>query len=53
MSSSDTPLLSGTNFQTKSAASTLKPPYSQYAKPWLKAAVSADYKWMRGEMTKE
>jgi hypothetical protein len=33
MASSVTPLLSGTNFQTKIAASTLKPPYSQYAKP--------------------
>ena len=29
MFSSDMPLLSGTNFQTNRAASTLKPPYSQ------------------------
>src|SRR6187549_2168459 len=41
IASSDMPLLSGTNFQTNSAASTLKPPYSQYAKPWLNDAFSA------------
>jgi hypothetical protein len=29
MASSDTPLLSGTNFHTNTADSTLKPPYSQ------------------------
>src|SRR5690349_18378076 len=40
ISSSDMPLLSGTNFQTNRAASTLKPPYSQYAKSWLNASLS-------------
>src|SRR3954471_20927569 len=41
MFSSDMPLLSGTNFQTNRAASTLKPPYSQYAKPLWNEAVRA------------